>query len=311
MFLCRVALVGAALTGGGCGDDAPPASMATASGSSAGSGRTSTSVISDGLADDTLADDTLAGGSTASETTAAPEQCVALFGRPNEATGLTDEQCRPECPCLDGWVAPTYDDAAIAALEALTLANPPEPLDADPYLTPERVEASPGQVCGVVVDGDSYTLTSYDGEAAAQRAGATVSHDGACGRCSPLHDLAVYMRSGDLTDPVRACGLLGLTRGDDANLQCLLDIGFSMPCAQIWLYNTIHTRTECTEACLGALDEPYHLPDGTLNACLTCDEQLSGPVFKAVAGRTRRNTGLPSALCRPCDDVMQLLHVYR
>ena len=65
------------------------------------------------------------------------------------------------------------------------------------------------------------------------------------------------------------------------------------------------------DTCIDALDEPYHLPDGTLNPCLTCDEQMSGPVFKAIAGRTRRKTGLASALCRPCDQVQQIVHVYQ
>jgi hypothetical protein len=38
---------------------------------------------------------------------------------------------------------------------------------------------------------------------------------------------------------------------------------------------------------------------------------MSGPVFKAVAGRTRRNTGIASALCRPCSEVRPLLHDYK
>jgi hypothetical protein len=39
-------------------------------------------------------------------------------------------------------------------------------------------------------------------------------------------------------------------------------------------------------------------------------EVQSGPVFKAVAGRTRRNSGLPNALCRPCSEVTPLEHSY-
>jgi hypothetical protein len=45
-------------------------------------------------------------------------------------------------------------------------------------------------------------------------------------------------------------------------------------------------------------DSPYNLPDGTLNPCLQCDRDESGEVFKAVAGRTRRDTGVPNAICR-------------
>ena len=59
-----------------------------------------------------------------------------------------------------------------------------------------------------------------------------------------------------------------------------------------------------------ALDSPYHLPDGRLNPCLVCDEEKSGPVFKAVAGRTRRNSGLPNAMCRPCAEANPVVHAY-
>ena len=58
------------------------------------------------------------------------------------------------------------------------------------------------------------------------------------------------------------------------------------------------------------LNDPYNLPDGSLNACLQCDEEQSGPVFKAVAGRSRRNTGLASSMCRPCSEVRPLDHHY-
>jgi hypothetical protein len=93
-------------------------------------------------------------------------------------------------------------------------------------------------------------------------------------------------------------------------MACLRALGFTEPCAQIWYFNTLHTRDRCLLECLGALGQPYHHADGSLNACLVCDEVESGPVFKAVAGRTRRNTGVASAMCRPCDEVLPLVHVY-
>ena len=40
---------------------------------------------------------------------------------------------------------------------------------------------------------------------------------------------------------------------------------------------------------------------GKLNACLWCDEKTSGPGFKYTAARTRRGSGLPSAIPRPND----------
>ena len=242
-------------------------------------------------------------------TTEAPT-CTALYGRPNENTGLSAEQCGPACPCQGGWQAPEYTEADIAALEALPLATPFEALDADPYATPDDHPLDDTSVCAVLVDATSYSLETFADDAAAEAAGGKVTHDGACGRCSPLQDLAVYMRNGDLTGPVRECGILGLSEGEDAQLDCLRDLGFTDPCAQIWAYNTTHTRTVCLDVCLDLLNAPYHEEDGSLNACLQCDEDLSGPVFKAVAGRTRRNTGLASALCRPCEEVRQVVHRY-
>jgi hypothetical protein len=93
-------------------------------------------------------------------------------------------------------------------------------------------------------------------------------------------------------------------------MACLRALGFTAPCAQIWYFNTLHTRDQCLLPCLAALGQPYHQADGTLNECLVCDEEKSGPVFKAVAGRTRRNTGVPNAMCRPCAEVLPLVHVY-
>lgn len=66
----------------------------------------------------------------------------------------------------------------------------------------------------------------------------------------------------------------------------------------------------CLQPCLASFTDPYNQPDGTLNPCLACDEMKSGPVFKAVAGRTRRNSGLPNAICRPCAEVQPLVHAY-
>jgi hypothetical protein len=85
---------------------------------------------------------------------------------------------------------------------------------------------------------------------------------------------------------------------------------FTDACAQIWYYNTVNTRTLCLSVCASLLSAPYHLPAGEINACLQCDEDNSGPIFKAIAGRTRRNSGLPSGICRPCESVFPVSHVY-
>jgi hypothetical protein len=51
--------------------------------------------------------------------------------------------------------------------------------------------------------------------------------------------------------------------------------------------------------CIRHLFTPNNLDDGTLNPCLQCDEDKSGAVFKAHAARTRRNSGILSAIGRP------------
>ena len=38
--------------------------------------------------------------------------------------------------------------------------------------------------------------------------------------------------------------------------------------------------------------------------------EMSGPVFKAYSGRTRRNSGIPSGICRYCDGVVPVSHDY-
>ena len=233
-----------------------------------------------------------------------------LFGRPNERTGLTDEQCAPRCTCEgELFEAPAYGDAEADALLEWQHLEPYPELIEDPYASPAPPEPGPDAVCAVVAeDTRSYRLRDFDSADAAIAAGAMPTHTGTCGLCSTLADLAVYMRHPDLTEPVRACGL---ESGDQAeHLACLEALGFTRPCAQIWYFNTLHTRDLCLLPCLAALEAPYHLPDGELNECLVCDEVESGPWFKPIAGRTRRNTGIANPMCRPCREVRPLLHVY-
>ncbi len=249
---------------------------------------------------------------TGSDTTSTEDvgvvACTVFFGRPTAKTGLTEEQCQPACACGGRmFEAAEFDAARLERLAALRWSNPAQELASDPYGEPAPPVSG---VCGILVDGASYTTESFPSAAEAEAAGAVVSHSGPCGVCSSLQDLVVYATNIDLTTPVRQCGIIGITQGEEASLQCLLDLGFTTPCAQVWYYNTLHTRTECQAVCLSLLNAPYQNPDGTLNECLLCDEEKSGPVFKAVAGRTRRNSGLASALCRPCEEVQPLRHDY-
>lgn len=227
-----------------------------------------------------------------------------LFGAPNNNTGLGADQCGATCTCGgEPWSPPAYTDDDLEAWRSLPLLNAFPNLDADPYtepLPPGPEGADP--VCVVLLGEGGYRL-----ETRSEPDGVGfVTHTGACGRCSTLSDLAVYASIPDLTEPVRRCGLDHLF-DPEGNALCLEALGFTHPCAQIWMWNTRATRASCGDLCFAALDDPYHHPDGSLNECLACDEQESGPTFLAIAGRTRRNTGLASSMCRPCEEVRPIV----
>lgn len=239
--------------------------------------------------------------------------CAALFGAPNANTGLDDTQCRPVCGCgADVFVPRAWDATSLAALRATTQSDAPAELSADPYVDPAPAPPPVGTVCAVQFSAAlsaTYSVATFASADEAIAVGAVVTHAGACGVCSSLADLAVYAGTPDLTAPVRQCGIDNLS--DFPGLVgCLEALGFTRPCAQVWAYNTEHTRAACGAVCLRLLRAPYHLADGGLNDCLACDEAQSGEVFKAVAGRTRRNSGLANAMCRPCSEVIRLDHAY-
>jgi hypothetical protein len=235
-----------------------------------------------------------------------------LFGAPNAATGLSNAQCAGTCTCGgEPWSPRALSGDELARWRTWTLLDGPSIPTADPYAGEVPAPADEGAVCAVHREGDdAYRLRSHPTAREAERAGGAVTHLGGCGLCSSLADLAVYAERPDLTEPVRACGLEHLTGPPEAHVACLRDLGFTEPCAWIWYYNTLNTRRLCAADCFAAIDDPYHLPDGALNACLQCDEVQSGPVFQAVAGRTRRNTGLASSMCRPCSEVRPIDHAY-
>jgi hypothetical protein len=231
-----------------------------------------------------------------------------LFGAPNAATGLSSDECGPTCAC-SGIEAASFDAGDLERLRAAVFVGERAPIESDPYALDTPLVADPDEVCGVFVQPDGYVLQTFESDDERASAGAFLTHHGPCGACSTLDNLAAYASTTDLTQPVRQCGLDNLN-DFEGNVACLQELGFDLPCAQVWAYNTAHTRENCIAECLAGLNDPYNLPDGGLNPCLACDEELSGPVFKAYAGRTRRNSGLASALCRPCDQALPVAHDY-
>lgn len=206
--------------------------------------------------------------------------------------------------------------ARMRLLAALRSKIPIEPLQLarDPYIgwNARELPRSPtGTVCGVRFEEDRvhYRLATFASTQVAGSAGFAVTHVGACGTCSTLQDLAVYLEKPDLTAPVRKCGIAW---NASASLKCLEALGFTPACAQTWLYDLQNTRRQCLVVCLKSwiAGEAPTQKDGRLNSCLQCDEDRSGPVFKATAGRTRRNSGIHSSIPRPADEVAPVVHDY-
>ena len=175
------------------------------------------------------------------------------------------------------------------------------------------------EVCAVrFVDTDrtDYRLRTFPDQKSALAEGHVVTHRYHCGTCSSLRDLAVYLTKPDLTKPARTCGRK-LTA--DGIKKCLMEkVGFAEPCAETWTYNVLHTRRRCMKTCVehygfwnvltNKMNDAHADERGTLNPCLACDEQVSGPGFQYAAGRTRRNSGLPSAICRPAGEIHPVEH---
>lgn len=250
-------------------------------------------------------------------------ECSTLFGLPNENSGLTDEQCQPIINLPDlHWEEPIYSNDYVEELEnAVLLTDMREKfynITENPYPNQDDYlgKHTENTVCGILIQPDGYELETYDSKEDAENAGAQITHHGPCGLCSTTQDLAVYIREPDLTAPVRACGVKGLGKpqpeAEALARECLQDIGFSDPCIDIWYWDIENTKDQCMNICIknGNLTKPHHNEDLSLNACVQCDEDESGPLFKVMSGRTRRNSGLSSALCRPCQTVQPVDHHY-
>jgi hypothetical protein len=248
---------------------------------------------------------------------------LVTFSAPRAAPWPGEETLLPGmAPVYAGGLPGTGDEyqgvdpGIIAELKNKRITNPVI-LPGDPYrdgkkriIEPPADHTMTGAVCAVRYLDDariSYEIKTMHDRADAVRSGYRVTHAGYCGTCSTLRDLSVYLQRRDLTYAVRSCSFK-ITRGPI--LTCLEKIGFSPQCALTWYYNIRNTGRNCLGVCLGSWlrREPLNNPDGSLNRCLQCDEDRSGPIFKYWAGRTRRNSGIRSEIDRRSDEVYPLGH---
>jgi hypothetical protein len=188
------------------------------------------------------------------------------------------------------------------------------------WWTTHQRSAEQAEVCGVKFDDDTHThyqLKTFDNLSALQTSpGFQLTHYHACGTCSTLQDLAVYGEL-DLTKMAKVC----TKRATLASKQeCMEEIGFTRACAETWAYNGSNTGRSCARNCVKAFGllpllfgyenaSPVDA-NGTLNACLMCDEMISGPGFQYAAGRTRRDSGIISEIDRPSTQVYNVTHQY-
>ena len=115
----------------------------------------------------------------------------------------------------------------------------------------------------------------------------------------------------DLTSTASRCVAEALVR-EDLGRRCFRHLGMSDECAKIWVFNGYNTEKYCSKICWAKtlFRQPNNGPPPAcqLSKCLECDEAQSGPIFKAVAGRTRRRSGLLSKICRPCETIANITH---
>ena len=176
----------------------------------------------------------------------------------------------------------------------------------------KRILADKDRVCAIRYNDESrtdYMIQSFKNRQEMED-GYVVTHEGVCGACSTLQDLAVYLGT-DLTNGARKCALKSIVTKRMA-MRCFRKLGFTDQCSEIWYYNSINTREECFKICMVSWikGEPNNKPDGTLNDCLQCDEDMSGDIFKFYSGRSRRNSGIHSEIDRPDQQVADIDQCY-
>ncbi len=149
-------------------------------------------------------------------------------------------------------------------------------------------------------------FANYSSQAEADVANASISNCGACGECSTLQDMSIYLHTrNNLTDAATACAVQALTGGRQAVSDCFQQrVGFTPGCNECWVDNVLCTQRHCVFTCLLSIisGEPKNVPEGQINNCLECDEKMCGPAFTWCAGANRRRCGIRSDITRDNDE---------
>ena len=170
---------------------------------------------------------------------------------------------------------------------------------------------------------DVYYMETYASKTDASNAQAFISHTGACGYCSSAQDLGVYLNSEiDLFEVSFQCYFAWTISTDpNRNDQLILcmqqQTGMTANCALAWAVNMYLDSLpsppftfSCLGQCIALVTNPIptNKDDCTLNDCLQCDEDVAGPIFIELAGRSRRNSGILSDITRSCEEFAEIRH---
>mmetsp|Transcript_18097 Transcript_18097/g.29356 ORF Transcript_18097/g.29356 Transcript_18097/m.29356 type:complete len:316 (-) Transcript_18097:1042-1989(-) len=167
------------------------------------------------------------------------------------------------------------------------------------YLMHEDL-TSPVRACGIkgVIFGEKVNLDCLEG--------------------LTFKDACKYIWYYNTVNSKKNCGIpcaLGIHTPSNVERQSLLSPNYCKPATHSranwstwsrkgkYCENTINGRPACER--FQWTDNEYRL-----NSCLQCDECRSGPVFQKMAGRTRRNSGLESAIRRPPRQMANISHSY-
>ena len=136
-----------------------------------------------------------------------------------------------------------------------------------------------------------------------------MTHVGACGACSSLQDLSVYMDVTDMVSRGKLCAIAASVFSLEYGARCYRLLGYTEPCAAIWSMDSAYTSRVGQSVCLRNILTPNNVgPTCELNACIACDEVQSGTTSQRFAGRTRRRSGLLPLIKRNCSDVATVVH---
>ncbi|CAM9772234.1 unnamed protein product [Chrysoparadoxa australica] len=186
---------------------------------------------------------------------------------------------------------------------ALTPEGGDHEMDAERMMT-DVIDDTGGYVCGIH-DGNYVSYPSYE---AAVGDNANVVQCGKCGQCSTDHDIGIMRATREtLTGTATRCAVTYALAGARVSSNCMRRlVGFSPPCQQCWDENIRCTYEACRRICFRWKTRPWTfppLPEGALDPCLQCDEDVCGPAFKACSGATRRRLGVISDINRADSEI--------